>query len=88
MLSHLPLGTRDLQTADRFYDAAREAVDVFHVAALEAGGCCDGEPGLREHYGPTYHPAFLLRSPHFKKDCWQDVQLAMGELGLRPPTRA
>lgn len=33
----------------------------------------------------TYHPAFLLRSPRFKRDCWQDVQLAMGELGLEPP---
>ncbi|HIK61473.1 MAG TPA: uracil-DNA glycosylase [Planctomycetes bacterium] len=25
----------------------------------------------------TYHPAFLLRSPSFKRDCWQDIQLAM-----------
>lgn len=34
----------------------------------------------------TYHPAFLLRSPHMKKDCWSDIQLAMRELGLeRPP---
>ncbi|MCP3918264.1 MAG: uracil-DNA glycosylase [bacterium] len=32
----------------------------------------------------TYHPAFLLRSPHMKKDCWQDIQLAMGLLGLKP----
>ncbi len=31
---------------------------------------------------PTYHPAFLLRSPHMKKDCWQDIQVAMGLLGL------
>ena len=30
----------------------------------------------------TYHPAFLLRSPHMKKDCWQDIQLAMAELGI------
>jgi DNA polymerase len=28
----------------------------------------------------TYHPAFLLRSPGFKRDCWQDIQLAMGVL--------
>lgn len=32
----------------------------------------------------TYHPAFLLRSPHMKKDCWADIQLAMRELGLGP----
>jgi DNA polymerase len=28
----------------------------------------------------TYHPAFLLRSPGFKRDCWQDIQLALGVL--------
>jgi DNA polymerase len=33
----------------------------------------------------TYHPAFLLRSPHMKKDCWQDIQLAMRELDLPLP---
>jgi uracil-DNA glycosylase len=36
---------------------------------------------------PTYHPAFLLRSPQMKKDCWQDIQLALVELGLAPPKR-
>ena len=35
----------------------------------------------------TYHPAYLLRSPGAKKDCWQDIQLAMRELGLAPPPR-
>jgi len=35
----------------------------------------------------TYHPAFLLRSPGMKRDCWQDIQLAMRELGLEPPAR-
>ena len=112
MLSHLSLGTQDLQNSGRFYDAAlgalgyvrvwtadtaigygaegggdkfaikdrsaedsslpagpgfhvaftapaREAVDTFHAAALKAGGTCDGEPGLREHYGPTYYAAFV-----------------------------
>ncbi|MEE8468629.1 MAG: hypothetical protein V3T22_09250, partial [Planctomycetota bacterium] len=34
---------------------------------------------------PTYHPAFLLRRPEFKRDCWQDIQLAMAE--LNPATR-
>jgi len=29
---------------------------------------------------PTYHPAFLLRSPHMKKECWKDIQLAMALL--------
>ena len=26
---------------------------------------------------PTYHPAYLLRNPGAKKDCWEDIQLAM-----------
>lgn len=33
----------------------------------------------------TYHPAYLLRNPPAKKDCWQDIQLAMRALGLEPP---
>ncbi|MCZ6597931.1 MAG: uracil-DNA glycosylase [Planctomycetota bacterium] len=34
---------------------------------------------------PTYHPAYLLRNPAAKKDCWRDIQLAMAELGLTAP---
>ena len=34
---------------------------------------------------PTFHPAYLLRSPSMKKECWKDIQLAMGLLGLKPP---
>jgi DNA polymerase len=33
----------------------------------------------------TYHPAYLLRSPGQKKECWKDIQLAMTELGLPAP---
>ena len=33
----------------------------------------------------TYHPAYLLRSPSEKKECWKDIQLAMAELGLSRP---
>jgi DNA polymerase len=36
---------------------------------------------------PTFHPAYLLRSPEKKKECWADIQLAMAELGLEPPKR-
>lgn len=28
---------------------------------------------------PTYHPAFLLRNPAYKKDVWEDVQKVMAE---------
>jgi DNA polymerase len=36
---------------------------------------------------PTYHPAYLLRSPEHKNECWQDIQLALRELGLPIPPR-
>ncbi len=35
---------------------------------------------------PTFHPAYLLRSPDEKKKAWEDLQLVMKELG-RPTTR-
>jgi len=35
----------------------------------------DGRPVV-----PTYHPAYLLRSPEMKRVCWKDIQLAMGLL--------
>ena len=28
---------------------------------------------------PTYHPAYLLRNPHFKKDVWEDMKKIKGE---------
>ena len=37
----------------------------------------------------TYHPAYLLRNPAAKKDCWQDIQIGLDFLGLsKPPTRS
>lgn len=33
---------------------------------------------------PTYHPAFLLRSPSFKRAAWEDVKLVR-EIYLAPP---
>ena len=39
--------------------ADRETVDAFHAAALAAGGTDNGEPGIREHYHPTYYAAFV-----------------------------
>jgi uracil-DNA glycosylase family 4 len=35
----------------------------------------------------TYHPAYLLRDPRQKKEAWADLQIAMRELGLKPPSR-
>lgn len=34
---------------------------------------------------PTYHPAYLLRSPGEKKKAWEDLQMVMERLGLSPP---
>jgi DNA polymerase len=36
---------------------------------------------------PTFHPAYLLRSPDEKKRAWADLQLVMAELGKPPPPR-
>ncbi len=36
----------------------------------------------------TYHPAFLLRDPRQKGEAWADLQMAMKELGLKPPARS
>jgi len=38
---------------------ATELVDAFHAAALEAGGSCDGAPGLRPQHGDGYYSAFI-----------------------------
>jgi uracil-DNA glycosylase len=34
---------------------------------------------------PTFHPAFLLRSPEKKREVWDDVQQVMKLLGRHPP---
>jgi DNA polymerase len=36
---------------------------------------------------PTYHPAYLLRTPEAKREAWQDLQLAAKTVGLALPTR-
>jgi DNA polymerase len=36
---------------------------------------------------PTFHPAYLLRSPDEKKKAWEDLQLVMKELGKPLPGR-
>ncbi len=42
-----------------FSAADEAAVHAFHAAGVEAGGSCNGEPGLRKHYAPNYYAAFL-----------------------------
>jgi DNA polymerase len=33
----------------------------------------------------TYHPAYLLRKPEFKRESWEDLQMLMKEMGLKLP---
>ncbi|KAL2129999.1 hypothetical protein VTI74DRAFT_7021 [Chaetomium olivicolor] len=49
-----------LPTHTAFVAKDRAAVDAFHTAAVAAGGKCNGKPGVREQYGPTYYAAFVL----------------------------
>jgi uracil-DNA glycosylase len=34
---------------------------------------------------PTFHPAYLLRSPEAKREVWADLQAVMKQLGRTPP---
>ncbi len=33
----------------------------------------------------TYHPSYLLRNPEAKKPVWEDMQLLLSAMGLKPP---
>ena len=35
----------------------------------------------------TYHPSYLLRKPDAKREVWEDLQMLMKEMGLKPPER-
>ena len=35
----------------------------------------------------TYHPSYLLRTPSAKKDAWDDLQMLMQSMGIKPPNR-
>jgi len=34
---------------------------------------------------PTFHPSFLLRSPAYKREAWEDLKLALTHLGREVP---
>lgn len=53
----------------------------FHDYALMGD---DGE-GITIPLMPTYHPAYLLRSPSEKRKTWSDLQMVMKLLGLTGP---
>src|SRR5947207_4526373 len=37
---------------------------------------------------PTFHPSFLLRSPAYKREAWEDLKLALTHLGREIPGSA
>ena len=43
-----------------FVAESRQQVDAFYRAALDAGGQCNGPPGLRPQYSGRYYAAFVL----------------------------
>jgi catechol 2,3-dioxygenase-like lactoylglutathione lyase family enzyme len=42
-----------------FRARSTDMIDVFHAAALQAGGLSDGAPGLRPQHGEGYYAAFI-----------------------------
>jgi len=64
----------------------RVVVALGRCAAENMGLVAGG--GWRGHWGkfrgfdvmPTYHPAFLLRSPEYKRPVWEDLQKVMSKL--------
>lgn len=67
----------------------RCAAENLGVAKPEGGawrglwGSYEGMPVM-----PTYHPAYLLRSPEQKRIVWDDLKLVMARLGRPLPTPA
>ncbi len=49
-----------------FIADSKQAVHNFHTAAIRLGGSCEGEPGLRPHYGDNYYAAYV-RDPDGNK---------------------
>lgn len=43
-----------------FSSTTSAQVDAFHLAGMQAGFRCNGQPGPRIHYSPDYYAAFLL----------------------------
>lgn len=72
--------------------APKVIVALGKCAAENLGAMPDGGRGWRgrwsEYQGipvmPTYHPAFLLRSPEFKRQVWDDLKIVLDRLGRRP----
>jgi uracil-DNA glycosylase len=75
---------------------APEVIVALGRCAAQALGAAGAEGAWRGRWSsyqgvavmPTYHPAFLLRSPEFKRTVWEDLQLVMKRLGIEAPRRS
>ena len=56
----VPCQPAQTQVHVAFACKARQEVDAFHAAALQAGGADNGAPGIREQYHPNYYGGFVL----------------------------
>ncbi len=83
----------EAQACSSYLNAQLDVVAPRVIVALgrcaaENMGLVPGGGGWRGHWGkfrgvdvmPTYHPAFLLRSPEFKRPVWEDLQKVMARL--------
>lgn len=86
---------------DRYLTPQLETVGPKVIVALgrvaaESLGCAEPGRSWRGMWGswrgipvmPTYHPAFLLRSPEMKRPVWEDLQKVLGRIGRTPPSRS
>jgi DNA polymerase len=72
-----------------------KAIVALGRCAAQALGVAEAMGPWRGRWGafqgipvlPTYHPAYLLRSPEQKRTVWEDLQLVMARLGKTPPAR-
>jgi DNA polymerase len=84
-----PYLVRQLETV------APKVIVALGRCAAENLGCAEPGRSWRGLWGtwrgipimPTYHPAFLLRSPEMKRPVWEDLQKVLARLGRTPPAR-
>jgi DNA polymerase len=57
-----------------------------NLGLVDAGGAWRGRWGRFQgiEVMPTYHPAFLLRSPEYKRPVWEDLQKVVARLKQAP----
>lgn len=74
---------------------APQVIVALGRCAAENLGCAEPGKSWRGTWGawrgipvmPTYHPAFLLRSPDMKKPVWEDLQRVLARIGRTAPSR-